>query len=148
MKLIFRSRLSIFLVIVQFTCIILLAVRGIIISINFFTLIIQILFILLGVWALISMKFRFNVSPDLLEGSEFINIGPYKYIRHPMYLATLGVTLCWILPDFNLILFIIWLILLIDLLIKIHYEENILKQKFIFYQQYTKQTKKLLPFIY
>lgn len=148
MKLVFRSGLSIFLVVAQFTCIILLAVKGIIISTNLFIFIIQLFFILLGIWALISIKFRFNISPDLLEGSEFINVGPYKYIRHPMYLATLGVTLCWILPDFNPLLFIIWVVLLIDLLIKLHYEENILKQKFIFYQQYSEQTKKLIPFIY
>lgn len=148
MKLVFKSGLSIFLVIVQFICIILLALKGIIISTTPFILISQILFILLGIWALISMKFRFNISPDLIEGSEFINVGPYKYIRHPMYLATLGITFCWIIPDFNLTLLIIWIILFIDLLIKLNYEENILKQKFILYQQYIKQTKKIIPFIY
>lgn len=148
MKIIFRSVFSVFLVIIQFTCIILLALKGTIITTNFFLLISQIVFILLGIWALVSMKFRFNISPDLLEGSEFINVGPYKYIRHPMYLATLGITLCWILPDFTPLLFIIWIILLINLLIKLHYEESILKQKFIFYQEYSKQTKKLIPFIY
>jgi len=148
MKLVFQSGLSFFLVIVQFVCIIVLAIKGTILSELHYLLFIQLLFIILGLWALISMKFRFNISPDLLDGSEFINVGPYRYIRHPMYLATLGITFCWILPDFNVTLLIIWTILLIDLLVKLNYEENILKQKFIFYKQYAKQTKRLIPFIY
>ncbi len=74
--------------------------------------------------------------------------GPYSLIRHPMYLALLLTSLPLVINKFDLILLIIWLILLIDLLLKLNYEENLLIVKLAGYDQYTKQSFRLIPFLY
>ena len=48
----------------------------------------ELLGIVLGVWAVLSMKVgNFNISPQIKNGSVMKTSGPYILIRHPMYLA-------------------------------------------------------------
>ena len=57
----------------------------------------------LGLWAITTMKFKVNIFPDVRNKQKLFVYGPYKYIRHPMYLAVLITTFAWVLNRLNLV---------------------------------------------
>jgi protein-S-isoprenylcysteine O-methyltransferase Ste14 len=136
-------------VIVQFLCLGLIAITGPLFPENNALLIIELMGIGLGVWAILTMRIgNFNITPDPLNWSKLVKSGPYRLIRHPMYLALMLTTLPLVINNFNLFRLIIWLILLVDLLLKLNYEENLLVNKLAGYEQYADQSYRLIPFVY
>lgn len=105
--------------------------------------------VVMGAWAMLSMGFgNFGASPVPLAEARFVARGPYASIRHPMYTGLLLATLALVLAAPSALRMIIWLVLLADLLLKLHYEEGLLAAKFPQYAEYQQRTKKLVPFIY
>ena len=105
--------------------------------------------IALGVWALLTMSLRsLNVFPDVKPRSVLITHGPYRVIRHPMYTALLLVTLALVLDRWSLDRLGIWLLLLVDLIVKLSYEETLLARYFEDYQEYQRRTTRLVPFLF
>lgn len=115
---------------------------------NLFANSLMFLGVILGLWAIIIMRLNVNVFPDIRKSQKLFINGPYKYIRHPMYLAILMTTFAWVLNRSNLISVILWLILFFDLIIKINYEESKLIKHFPEYKDYKKKVKTLIPFIW
>lgn len=62
-----------------------------------------------------------------------------------MYSAVLLTTFAWVLNRIDWISVILWFGLVIDLIIKIKYEEKLLMQHFPGYKQYKKNVKALIP---
>jgi protein-S-isoprenylcysteine O-methyltransferase Ste14 len=91
---------------------------------------------------------KLNISPDLKDGATIIREGPYKWIRHPMYLAVLTVMLGITLVDPNPARWILLIVLTINLVVKMHHEEKLLQARFKEYPGYQKSTKRILPFVY
>ena len=139
---------SVCLVTIQVASIMYLAITGSIIPSSAFLLILELLFVLFGLWAMAEMKFRFNIFPSLLNNSSLISSGPYKLVRHPMYTSTIFITLIWIINDFTYIRLSAWIMLVIVLNLKTFYEEKILDEEFPEYKIYKSKTKKLIPFLY
>jgi protein-S-isoprenylcysteine O-methyltransferase Ste14 len=53
-------------------------------------LIIELSGLITGFWSVFAMKIRnFNISPEVKTGGKMTSRGPYKIIRHPMYLSIL-----------------------------------------------------------
>ena len=137
------------LIIVQFSAI------GIIIfrthletTLNIGNIIVFISFII-GFWALYSMsKSKFTISPIPRNNAELVNNGLYGFIRHPMYLAVLMLCLGYVIQKPDFINIFTYAILLSNLLIKLHWEEKLLTEKFENYRFYQQKTKKLIPFIF
>lgn len=137
------------LVFVQFLCIGLILITGPIFPANIFLLIIELAGVALGIWAIAVMGIgRFNIVPDPKEGSRLVTRGPYKIIRHPMYLSLLLFTLPLVIADFSWWRSVFWLVLLIDLVLKLNYEETLLEKKLDGYREYRRHSYKLIPFIY
>ena len=110
---------------------------------------VEIIGILLGLWAIIVMKFdNLRIYPDIKENAKLVVSGPYKIIRHPMYLAIILTITPLIIDYYDWVRFLISLIILIDLLFKLNYEEKLLLNNFATYKNYTKTTYRLIPFIY
>ena len=102
----------------------------------------------LGLWAVVTMKLRVNIFPDVRNNQQLFTSGPYKYIRHPMYTAVLLVTLAWVLQRIDFVSVGMWLLLLLVLIEKLNYEEKLLLFKFKKYKSYMQKTKRLLPLVY
>ena len=49
-------------------------------------LVVQIIGFFLSLWAIITMKLgNFNIQPEVKPNAHFVNTGPYRLIRNPMY---------------------------------------------------------------
>src|SRR5579883_1953576 len=104
---------------------------------------------LIGISGIRSMKLdNFRIMPLPRSDAKLITSGIYSYIRHPMYtgLLLLGLGLALSSESFTIKAF--WLVLLIDLLYKLRYEEILLNKKFTDYRDYSTRTKRLIPFIW
>lgn len=105
--------------------------------------------LLIGVAALWANKLgNFNIVPDIKEECILITSGIYAYIRHPMYasvlLSMLGVMILYFSP-YELVLF---MVLLVNMLTKMLYEEKLWHCEGSEYEKYTQNTKRLIPYIY
>jgi protein-S-isoprenylcysteine O-methyltransferase Ste14 len=112
-------------------------------------LIMEIAGILLGLWAISVMGLRnLNVSPLVKRDARLVTKGPYAWIRHPMYSAVLLTVWPLIIDRYSLFRLTVGLILTVDLLLKIRYEQGLLKKRFPEYGAYMKVTKRLIPFVF
>lgn len=137
------------LVIVQFGALIALALTGSIIARNPVLLAIEIGALALGVWAILTVRIRHvNVIPDVRRGSRLVRKGPYRWIRHPMYAAILLGALALVLDELTPLRLLIYGVLLVDLIVKLTYEERLLAAAFPIYTAYQEVSKRLIPFIY
>jgi protein-S-isoprenylcysteine O-methyltransferase Ste14 len=103
----------------------------------------------LGLWAVVTMrKSKIRATPDIARGARLIKIGPYKYIRHPMYASILTICLGFFLTNIYSMTILFYVLLINILTIKIFYEERLLGNAFPGYKSYTKKTKKMIPFVY
>lgn len=105
--------------------------------------------IFLGFWAIISMGIgNFNITPDVKRSGKLVRHGPYAVIRHPMYATLLIITLPLIFEHFTLLRIFVWLVLLVDLVMKLNYEERLLIETLPSYIDYQRESYRLIPFIY
>lgn len=103
----------------------------------------------IGVWAVLSIQFpNLSIFPEPKEGSVLIQHGPYRWIRHPMYVSLLMISLSWIGAEFSMTRITVWCALLTVLLLKIQLEEKKLIDFFPDYEQYACTTWRLVPFVY
>ena len=104
---------------------------------------------LLAVWAAVAIgPTRIRIHPRPAHHARLVRYGPYKRLRHPMYLAVLLVALGWLVDRPGglraLLLLGLWLVLCG----KAAYEEKLLRLRFSEYATYQQTTWRILPWIY
>jgi protein-S-isoprenylcysteine O-methyltransferase Ste14 len=142
-----KSSLLVFL---QKLFILLFLISGPLAAKNIYLLIIELLAIALGAWAIITMvrKSKFRVDPEPAQSARLLDTGPYQYIRNPMYSALILGFGALLLDSFTLLRFTIFILEAVVILKKISVEETLLAEKFKGYEVYKSRTRRLIPFIY
>jgi protein-S-isoprenylcysteine O-methyltransferase Ste14 len=111
-------------------------------------IIIFIIGMLIGINGIKEHNKKFNIRPDIQENSILITTGIYSYIRHPMYSSVVFGMLGILISFFSIEELIIYIFLVVVMIIKLHYEENLWVCHTEEYIKYQAKTKKLIPFIY
>ncbi len=110
---------------------------------------VEFLGIFIAIYAIYIIKLRnINISPLVKEGGQLVTTGPYRYIRHPMYIAQIIAVLPLLIENFSWPRLIVLIILITTLSLKIDFEEKQLVDNFPEYSAYKKKTYKMIPYIY
>ena len=143
-----NKSLSYALVTIQFGALLVLALTGPILASGFW-LVVEGAALLLGLWAILAMRIgNFNITPQPKEGAQLIAIAPYRWIRHPMYLSLIVGGAALVANSFSWVRLFIWIVLTLDLLFKLNFEERLLIHHFIGYEQLRHRSWRLIPFVY
>jgi protein-S-isoprenylcysteine O-methyltransferase Ste14 len=101
-----------------------------------------------NIFALIALNNLGRSFSILPEGRELVMTGPYRYIRHPIYLgeafSTIGAMMNFLSPA-AIALVITQFVMQ---LARIHYEEKVLRETFPDYAKYSRKTYRLIPGLY
>ena len=112
-------------------------------------IVVQIFGLFIAIWAVLQMtKSKLNITPVPRSGSVLIQSGPYKLIRHPMYLSLLLIITPMIISGLSTFQIAVFSIFLINLVLKMLYEEELLINHFEGYLVYSEKSWRLFPFIY
>ena len=106
---------------------------------------------IVGIWAVISMGrvSKLSVLPDPTKQTKLVILGPYRSVRHPMYLAVLLFSLGLFGMNPSYVSMAVYWVLGVNLIAKILYEEHILTKKLKGYSSYEKVVKyRLLPWLW
>ena len=82
--------------------------------------------IVIFIAAYLALKPSLRISPIPKPGAALIVVGIYKWFRHPMYLGVLLIGASFLLGNLNLISIFIWFILLVNMVTKARYEDELL----------------------
>lgn len=107
-----------------------------------------ILAVFIRVNAMLTLRKNFSIAIETKQDGQLIQSGIYKYIRHPLYLATLIMVASSCLI-FNCL--ISWLFVGLTtwgIILRIQKEEQFLMDQFRGYPDYCKSSRKLVPGIY
>jgi len=91
---------------------------------------------------------NFNIRPDIKEDCSLVTDGIYAYIRHPMYTSVLVSALGLTIMYLNFFTLAVYGILLLNMLIKMFYEESLWKCHSDEYELYKHNTSRLIPKIF
>jgi protein-S-isoprenylcysteine O-methyltransferase Ste14 len=137
------------LVTIQFACMIFIFFSAPFKANHIITLIIETAGGILIIWSILTMKLdNLSASPEIKKNARLVTKGPYYLIRHPMYTSIFLALIPLVIDYFTWFRLAILVVLLINQLIKLHFEERLLLAQFPDYAEYAKRTKKLIPFIY
>ncbi len=143
------SARSLFHILIQFACLIFLAMKGKAIPTMLYYLpaALSMAFILWSIF--FAGIFNINVQPEVKANARLITHGPFRYVRHPIYSGIMLYTLfiCLESPA-EWELWLTWLVLIVNFDMKARFEEKLLLLKFSSYGEYKRNTSRFAPFIY
>jgi len=91
---------------------------------------------------------NFNIRPDIKEDCTLVKEGVYAYIRHPMYTSVLVSMFGVMLLYFNVLIIGVYVVLFINMFLKMFYEESLWHCHSDEYLEYTKNTSRLIPKVF
>jgi len=137
------------LTIIQYTCLALILFLNKWLVENRILLMVQVLGFIIGFWAILAMsKGKLNIAPNIREGAILIQSGPYQLVRHPMYLALLLTLLPMLSENHQGVNLMVYVVFCINLIVKLLFEESLLRNEFSEYEAYMKKTFRLLPYLF
>jgi protein-S-isoprenylcysteine O-methyltransferase Ste14 len=112
-------------------------------------LVLYVIGFLLMIWALTGLRNNYQLGGSLPRDTDrLIIVGPYRFVRHPMYAAVLYISLGLTLLTQSLACFAVFCIYLVLILMLIPVEEQGLQQAYgSQYIAYRQKIRKLIPFV-
>ena len=92
--------------------------------------------------AFIDLRPSLRISPIPIAGAPLITKGIYRWIRHPMYLAVSMFGAGMAINNLNWISILIWLALVITLIVKARFEDQLLLKIHLEAQKYQQKFRR------
>jgi protein-S-isoprenylcysteine O-methyltransferase Ste14 len=105
----------------------------------------QALGLVTALWGLMTLRFSFSILP---EARQLVTGGPYRVVRHPVYLGEFMSAAGLLAPRVNVAVVVVAAIFVGAQLTRMHWEEGVLTAEFPEYAPYSRRTRRLIPFIY
>ena len=99
----------------------------------------------LAVWALLILRRNLSLIP---EARKLVTGGPYRWVRHPMYLAEIAAAGSLLIYQPHLVPFVAWLVFVAVQLTRANYEEALLTGFFPEYAAFKAGRRRIIPFIW
>jgi len=99
------------------------------------------------IWALYSLTYlgkRFSIIP---EARGLVTSGPYRLVRHPIYLGEIVAGFGLVLPTLFTLHILVFAVFLAAQVVRTHFEEQILRATYPQYEAYARHARRLIPFI-
>jgi protein-S-isoprenylcysteine O-methyltransferase Ste14 len=93
-------------------------------------------------WSAWYLGRNFSLLP---QARTLVTTGPYRFVRHPIYLGGLLITIGEVWLRFSALTLGLNLIFVAAQIVRLHYEEQILERAFPEYAAYRAQTSALIP---
>jgi protein-S-isoprenylcysteine O-methyltransferase Ste14 len=101
--------------------------------------------VLLILVAIYTLRRVIQIEPAPREGGELVTAGVYRWLRHPIYTGTLIAALGLFLWKPSLGVAIVSGVLVVYLLIKVRFEEQLLAQRYAGYKDYKTRSLGFVP---
>jgi protein-S-isoprenylcysteine O-methyltransferase Ste14 len=139
--------LSMFAILLLVTAILYLYHRGALFSWNPVVITLQILGLLIMLWARITFGMRSFHFPANTTNGPLVTHGPYRFVRNPIYSAALLFIWAGISVHLSLANIALGLCVVLAFALRIACEEAFLHKQFPDYPAYAKRTARLIPFL-
>jgi len=108
----------------------------------------QVVASLLFLWARVTFGRRsYHVVADPTQGG-LVTVGPYRFIRHPIYAATCLFTLAGVAAHWSWSSGLCDGLILASAVMRIHCEEPLVAARYPEYAQYKARTWRMIPYVY
>lgn len=97
---------------------------------------------LLAIWSLWHLGRSFSLLP---QARTLVTTGPYRYVRHPIYLGGLLITVAEVWLRFSWITVALNIVFVVAQVVRMRYEEMVLAQTLPDYGDYRARTSALIP---
>jgi protein-S-isoprenylcysteine O-methyltransferase Ste14 len=119
---------------------------------NFFTssvgvIAVQVAALAAMIWARLafpSKSFRFDTTPS---AGTIIRVGPYRWIRHPMYGGAFIIVWASVLAHLSFLTLSLGAVVAAVVILRIAFEERTLRERYPDYAAYAAETKAVIPFV-
>lgn len=121
---------------------------GVLFSPQPLAIVLQVIAVALMVWARVTFGRRsFHAAANPTTGG-LVTKGPYRYIRHPIYAAACLLGWGAILVHWSLVSVALGVLLFLGGLARLLCEEQLVKQTYPEYLDYSKVTKRMIPYLF
>jgi len=101
-----------------------------------------------SIWIFLHNRFgNFNITPEIKDGAKFVQSGPYRYIRHPMYFALIVGMFALLMRFFSYSNMIAFFLIVVAVYLKARIEERLWMDHHKEYEEYINTTKMIIPFV-
>jgi protein-S-isoprenylcysteine O-methyltransferase Ste14 len=97
-----------------------------------------------SIWALVHLRRSFSILP---ESRRLVRDGPYALSRHPLYLGETVAAVGVLIPVAGPLAVGLWALNVAAQLLRIQWEEEVLRARFPGYETYARQVPRYLPFV-
>ncbi len=98
-----------------------------------------------SLYSLATLRSSFSLVP---EARRLVTTGPYRWVRHPLYLGESMSGLGLILPGLSPLSAGVFAVYFAAQLTRMQLEERVLREEFPDYPAWARRTRRLIPFIY
>jgi protein-S-isoprenylcysteine O-methyltransferase Ste14 len=133
--------------------VLILAVGGLVVRQSLFAsntvgIAVQVLAVLLLLWARLTFGRRsFHLAANPTQGG-LVTTGPYQFLRHPIYSAFLYLLWAGVLSHLSAVNCLLALIATAAIAVRIVAEERLLVKRYPEYVAYAARTKRIIPFVF